>query len=968
MSNPLTDNQSQQQKAPAADAVGATATARAKRAKRAGELAAKQEKQDMHNAFIQGLETELHSFLQSSTIPPVVAQRRQDICMVVERALQAHFGSHVCVQNVGLDRLGISILYAPLELAMVDTRNEQNGTLPDPTDKLYDPTEIEAALKEAGIPAELYTPPRWISPESARRPFALPEPIVISYKLEFVLLPPNPLHSARISLAQECLQQHPSMRHVLALLFFIVATGCHTHLPPLTTTVLVHIAMAYYRQAYKGASPTITVPRSISAPENPDQEAHNSFFSHPSDIIYPNGSPFASSSINGPIKFSYATSSSDMHPNREAHCVTYDLLQLIRWWDEIRWDQDIINSTKQQPDPRNLDTQPALNPRPWDVYHSTLVVSDPTNPLNNLATLVTPFQYAEMRRSCRVAHRRLVNGIPFGLARRLTRPLLHDPTTLSTRGYSSESVKDYGDYLTSEMQQLYQSTRPNPDVLRRRQQTLNHLSKIVQRHYGDRFQPVLFGSSRYGVSDSGSDLDIVILDKRLEKGFEPHVKKKDLHDIYNLRQLSYRMKSTFDKMVVIDGAKSQSVRNAWFKARDIRSNMAVDININDRLGLYNTELLSHYCALWPSLSNLIYVVKKWAKSRGLNDPAGLPRAGGPSFSSYCLTLMVIGFLQTHGVLPNLQDAKYLIRHSPELRGHADVFWIRRSETSRMKTNVDWFPLPLHEWRPLNSPPLGRVFYAWMMYFAYDHKFSDFAIRIAEGGIVPRITKKKKESTKKSKKQATPTADEASEDGETQDPHHSEEADNEMVEAVTDDLTALELEQATAQAEHMQEEDQDLEEVLEEHRFEQKTRLDEPDKWKFDQFVVGDPFILEKNCAGNISKRKLEEFIIECQNTVRMMDEGKDLLNILSGGLLMTENKKGKKRKKGLEPFVDPKVLKALAPPGSPRGLSMRKALDSADDQAVIVTPKAQSKESRLQGQEKRPSRPKKPKASPNPSQ
>ena len=125
----------------------------------------------------------------------------------------------------------------------------------------------------------------------------------------------------------------------------------------------------------------------------------------------------------------------------------------------------------------------------------------------------------------------------------------------------------------------------------------------------------------------------------------------------------------------------------------------------------------------------------------------------------------------------------------------------------MRTHVDWFPLPVQEWRPLNDPPLGRVFYTWMTYviigrdrhclttyryFAFDHKFSDFAIRISEGGIVPRLIKKKKEMkkqqmAKKGKDQATPVADEISEDEEAQSTQNQEEVDNEMIEVRKNDF-------------------------------------------------------------------------------------------------------------------------------------------------------------------------------------
>jgi hypothetical protein len=165
------------------------------------------------------------------------------------------------------------------------------------------------------------------------------------------------------------------------------------------------------------------------------------------------------------------------------------------------------------------------------------------------------------------------------------------------------------------------------------------------------------------------------------------------------------------------------------KAKDPVTNLAMDININDRLGLFNTELLEHYCRLWPPLSNLVYVIKKWAKARGLNEPAGAKR-GGPTFSSYCLTLMVIGFLQartfllssmhvpnanasvlqSHHVLPNLHAIPSSGSRSEENTPH---FWIKATPTTRMKCWIDWNRLPVEEWKPVNNPPLGRAFYAWL---------------------------------------------------------------------------------------------------------------------------------------------------------------------------------------------------------------------------------------------------------------
>lgn len=83
------------------------------------------------------------------------------------------------------------------------------------------------------------------------------------------------------------------------------------------------------------------------------------------------------------------------------------------------------------------------------------------------------------------------------------------------------------------------------------------------------------------------------------------------------------------------------------KFYDPRTQLHVDLNCNNRLGLINTALLRTYCDLWAPLRLMILFIKTWAKARSLNDPSG---ANGPSsFSSYCLALMCVAFMQVSGV-------------------------------------------------------------------------------------------------------------------------------------------------------------------------------------------------------------------------------------------------------------------------------------------------------------------------------
>lgn len=79
------------------------------------------------------------------------------------------------------------------------------------------------------------------------------------------------------------------------------------------------------------------------------------------------------------------------------------------------------------------------------------------------------------------------------------------------------------------------------------------------------------------------------------------------------------------------------------KFKDPRTNIHCDINVNDRLGVKNTELIARYIELLPVLRPLLSAIKKWAGVHGLNNPSG--RQGAVSFSSYALTVMSIAFFQ-----------------------------------------------------------------------------------------------------------------------------------------------------------------------------------------------------------------------------------------------------------------------------------------------------------------------------------
>lgn len=82
------------------------------------------------------------------------------------------------------------------------------------------------------------------------------------------------------------------------------------------------------------------------------------------------------------------------------------------------------------------------------------------------------------------------------------------------------------------------------------------------------------------------------------------------------------------------------------KFKDPSTGLECDINVNDQLGFINTSMVKHYVSLQPVLVPLLRLIKRWAKSVGMNSPSKRP----VSFSSYALTLMTITWFQVRSLV------------------------------------------------------------------------------------------------------------------------------------------------------------------------------------------------------------------------------------------------------------------------------------------------------------------------------
>jgi hypothetical protein len=193
------------------------------------------------------------------------------------------------------------------------------------------------------------------------------------------------------------------------------------------------------------------------------------------------------------------------------------------------------------------------------------------------------------------------------------------------------------------------------------------------------------------------------------------------------------------------------------KFKDPHSDFAIDLNINDLGGLYNSAMINAYCRLSPfQLRPLIHIVKSWSKARDLNDPSG--KDGATSLSSYCWALLAIAYMQEKHALPNLQDEDLVTRNG---RNGVKVWvgWGRRQGTSADISFVD--KLEDEDFKRLELDPvewdgekflhsenqLGDLVKGFFEFYYQLTKNSEkennatLCLSVWKGGVIPRAAKR-----------------------------------------------------------------------------------------------------------------------------------------------------------------------------------------------------------------------------------
>ncbi|KIM54749.1 hypothetical protein SCLCIDRAFT_1221769 [Scleroderma citrinum Foug A] len=276
-------------------------------------------------------------------------------------------------------------------------------------------------------------------------------------------------------------------------------------------------------------------------------------------------------------------------------------------------------------------------------------------------------------------------------------------------------------------------------------EAINSVLRVIKRRFGPGYTVAPFGSTVYmrgfdvgqqllanqekGSQKTKGDLDLVILDMDRPLGFTPDLNLYQLPAIYNIRRLAFVLSEAGFKDV-------RSIPNASVpivKFQCPRTQLSIDINVNDRLGLINSYLLRNYCDVLPGLRMLMAVIKLWTLPLGLNNPSGCGRK--VTFSTYALVLMTLGWLQSTCLAPNLQHGFNISTESAK----EGSFWIRSSPKAKKSTPV-WCDVRFRSvtmqdcYPPL---PVEEIFVDWLHFWGHTFDFELNSIDIKEGGVCTR---------------------------------------------------------------------------------------------------------------------------------------------------------------------------------------------------------------------------------------
>ncbi|KAM3698556.1 hypothetical protein ACJW31_06G197200 [Castanea mollissima] len=260
------------------------------------------------------------------------------------------------------------------------------------------------------------------------------------------------------------------------------------------------------------------------------------------------------------------------------------------------------------------------------------------------------------------------------------------------------------DRLNAPFLAIYDSLIPPEEEKVKQKQLLKLLEKLVCKEW-PKARLYLYGScaNSFGVSKSDIDVCLAIEDADINKS-EILLRLADILKSDNLQNVQALTRA----------------RVPIVKLMDPVTGISCDICINNILAVINTKLLRDYAQIDARLRQLAFIVKHWAKSRGVNETYQ------GTLSSYAYVLMCIHFLQQRrpAILPCLQEM--------ETTYSATVDDIECAFFDQVEV--------LRNFGSCNKETISQLVWAFFNYWAYRHDYANSVISVRTGSILSKHAK------------------------------------------------------------------------------------------------------------------------------------------------------------------------------------------------------------------------------------
>ncbi len=290
--------------------------------------------------------------------------------------------------------------------------------------------------------------------------------------------------------------------------------------------------------------------------------------------------------------------------------------------------------------------------------------------------------------------------------------------------------------LTGQMHTTVQKLLPSKDFYIIREGVRKRIQDLIARDVplvpkGTILQ--VFGSSVNGFAMDNVDLDMVLMYPFNAVAPE---RPKDV-----IQELSKVLNA--ERLKDVDSRPTARIPIVLFT--DPETGIECDISIMNPLAVRNSSLLKTYASIDHRVRSIGYIMKYWAKQRGINN------ATQGTLCSYGYILCLINFLQTRvpPILPNLQTLptewqglrpgsgsqhalpRVITRH-PFNERDCNTYFFRPNDELQMQS--------LRKFASRNKESVGQLLASFFRHFAYEFDFRQNTISVRSGGCLAKELK------------------------------------------------------------------------------------------------------------------------------------------------------------------------------------------------------------------------------------